>query len=56
MGYYAVNKITGRVVEGLPPKFNTIQGKSLAKAQTKIRDDHCIDEKLVKKYKSVPPA
>ena len=43
IGYFAVNRITGRVVEGLPPKFETIEGKVLAEMQARIRAKHCID-------------
>ena len=55
IGYFAVNKITGQVFNGLP-EFGAITGKSLSKLQSKLRSAHCIGKALTAKYNDVTPA
>lgn len=54
IGYFAVNKVTGRVVGG-PSGDQTIEGEALMRVQTKLRTEHCINQNLVDKYEATSP-
>jgi hypothetical protein len=53
LGYYAVNKITGSVIDGLLD--NAITGEALADLQGKMRVKHCVSVDSLNAYKDVTP-
>jgi hypothetical protein len=54
LGYFAVNRITGRVVEATAGE-ETMRGETLDRLQSRLRSEHCINDALVKKYEAVSP-
>ena len=52
LGYFSVNKVTGRVVNVAD---EDAVGKELEKLQAKLRAKHCIGQALVLKEQSVEP-
>ena len=54
IGYLAVNKTTGEVVEGTSDA--RVESKALEKMQGKIRAQHCISPEMAKKGEGIPVA
>jgi len=55
IGYFAVNRITGRVVEAVVGE-ESMRGETLENLQLRLRHAHCISDGLVKKYEAVSPS
>ena len=54
LGYFAVNRRTGRVVEATAGE-ETMRGETLEGLQKRLRSRHCISAALVRKYEAVSP-
>jgi hypothetical protein len=52
IGYFAVNKRTGSVVEAASGA--TVQGKALAMRQAEIRTRHCVTREMLNKNDNIP--
>ena len=52
IGYFAVNKTTGEVMEATSDK--RVESKALETMQGKIRAQHCISPEMVRKGESIP--
>lgn len=56
IGYFAVSKKTARVVDAVAGTENeSIKGKLLEQAQSKLRARHCITPAMILKYRNVSP-
>ena len=53
LGYYVVDKLTGRVIDDILSK--DVTGNSFGGAQEKLRSRHCITAKMVKDAEALDP-
>jgi len=54
LGYYAVNKLSGQVIEAVVGA-ETMRGQELERFQAKVRAKHCIGQTLVSKSEKLAP-
>lgn len=53
LGYYAVDKVTGRVIDDV--LLQDVTGKSLVEAQERLRTKHCVTAKMVDGAEAIDP-